>query len=390
MQKGIAECIRYTYVRRLVGEESLSDLVEVKDEAQQVDQVGLERLRVKCGLAAKLWGRTFSALTAMTFREKGEDAIHKLWFLLLTSHQGDHYREGLKKLGIQDDPPAVAAAKYHYFTNIIGGLDMEYVEESPRKVWLRYKAPMWTYAGVAMIALPGTLRRTILSSWHPRNGIYMGCPRLGYVGTKFIMEGEPYDEGYFVEYDHDLGPDEIMRYEVVNKTPEFEPAQAPKLDPVAWPEARILKARRNFAGDYVRTTVDVLLRLYGEAVTYYIVQQAIRCVAVQYVHELKYELGIEGNDTEAITQLLADLLDACAQDFEIEKLSDKHCRIVLKTFKPFDSDVPEDLREAMFGFQRMGVRILNGHLNVARHSDQDRCADNIEVWEIEDKGRWLW
>jgi hypothetical protein len=238
--------------------------------------------------------------------------------------------------------------------------------------------------------LPGTLRRTILSSWHPRNGIYMGCPRLGYVGTKFIMEGEPYDEGYFLEYDHDLELDEIMRYEVVNKTPEFDLAKAPKLDPVAWPEARILKARRNFAGDYVRTTVDILLRLYGEAVTYYIVQQAMRCVAVQYVHELKYDLGIEGNDAEAITQLLADLLDACAQDFDIERLSEEHCRIVLKTFKPFDSDVREDLREAMFGFQRMSVRVLNGYLNVARHSDQVRRADNIEVWEIEDKGRWLW
>jgi hypothetical protein len=369
---------------------SLSDLVEPKNQSRQVEQEDPERLKVKCGLAAKFWGRSFSALTAMTFREKGEDAIHKLWFLLLTSHQGNHYREGLKKLGIHDDPPAVAAAKYHYFTNIIGGLDMEYVEESPRKVWIRYKAPMWTYAGVAMIALPGTLRRTILSSWHPRNGIYMGCPRLGYVGTKFIMEGEPYDEGYFLEYDHDLELDEIMRYEVVNKTPEFDLAKAPKLDPVAWPEARILKARRNFAGDYVRTTVDILLRLYGEAVTYYIVQQAMRCVAVQYVHELKYDLGIEGNDAEAITQLLADLLDACAQDFDIERLSEEHCRIVLKTFKPFDSDVREDLREAMFGFQRMSVRVLNGYLNVARHSDQVRRADNIEVWEIEDKGRWLW
>ena len=65
----------------------MSDLVEAKDQDQQVDQEGLERLRVKCGVAAKFWGRTLSALTAITFREKGEDAIHKLWFLPLTSHQ---------------------------------------------------------------------------------------------------------------------------------------------------------------------------------------------------------------------------------------------------------------------------------------------------------------
>ena len=100
---------------------------------------------------------------------------------------------------------------------------------------------------------------------------------------------------------------------------------------------------------------------------------------MQYEHELKYDLGIEGNDTGAITQLLADLLDACAQDFDIERLSEEHCRIVLKTFKPFDSDVREDLREAMFGFQRMSVRVLNGYLNVARHSEKARRADNMEV-----------
>ena len=103
--------------------------------------------------------------------------------------------EGIEKLGIHEDTPAVAAAKYHYHTNIIGGLDMEYCEESDRKAWIRYKAPMWVYDGVGMLAMPGGLRRTVFSAWHPRNGRLMGCPRLGYVGTKFIMEGRGVDGG---------------------------------------------------------------------------------------------------------------------------------------------------------------------------------------------------
>ena len=133
--------------------------------------------------------------TAVTYRELGEAALHKLWFDVLCNHQVDRYREGLDKLGIHEDTPAVAAAKYHYHTNIIGGLDMEYCEESDRKAWIRYKAPMWVYDGVGMLAMPGGLRRTVFSAWHPRNGRLMGCPRLGYVGTKFIMEGRDVDGG---------------------------------------------------------------------------------------------------------------------------------------------------------------------------------------------------
>ena len=140
----------------------------------------LDLLRHQYGTATRLWGRMFSGLTAVTYREKGEAAVHRLWHEVLTSHQDERYHEGLAKLGIDKDSPAVAAAKYHYYTNLIGGLTMEYAEESPRKAWVRYTAPMWLYDGVAMLAMPGNLRRTILGSWHPRNGEMMGCPCLLY------------------------------------------------------------------------------------------------------------------------------------------------------------------------------------------------------------------
>jgi hypothetical protein len=344
-------------------------------------------LRADCLLAAKLWGRTFSALTAMTFREKGEEAVHRLWFQLLTRHQVGHYREGLRKLGIRDDePPAVTAAKYHYFTNVLGGLDLEYIEESPKKVWIRYLAPMWTYAGVAMMAMPGSLRRTIFSAWHPRNGVLMGCPRLGWVSTKFIMEGDPYDEGYFREYDHDLGPDEIMRYEVASHTPECDRTKLPVLDPVQWPEERQLKARRNYSAGYVSTTVDVLCRMFGSAVTNFIISQTQRCLAIQYTHELASDMGLKGTrDVTAVASFFTRLLTACGQRFETEQLNPSKFRIVMSTFKPFDNDVDDGLREAWFAFQQMSARLISPRIAVGR-----RYEGEHEIWEIEEAGHWRW
>lgn len=127
----------------------------------------------------------------------------------------------------------------------------------------------------------------------------MGCPRLGWVSTKFIMEGDPYDEGYFLEYDHDLVPDEIMRDEVVTHTPECDPANVPTLDPVQWPQARKLKAKRKYFPGCVRTPLEVLYSMSGTAVTHYIVEQTLRCLPIQYTHEPKERSGPAGRSGRA-------------------------------------------------------------------------------------------
>jgi hypothetical protein len=346
----------------------------------------LEQLEHQCGIATRLWGRMFSGLTAITFREKGEPALHRLWHDVLVDHQGDRYLEGMKKLGIDRDPPAIAAAKYHYYTNLIGGLDMEYAEESPRKAWVRYTAPMWTYDGVAMLCLPASLRRTILGSWHPRNGLMMGCPRLGWVATKFIMQGDPFDEGYFYEYDHDLAPEERYRFEHVTHTPPHDAGKAPTLDPDEWPQARLVRARRNFSSGYLRNTVEILLRHFGDEPTWYLVQQTCRGLAIQYAHDMGQRLGVTGTGARDVAQLLTGLLACCGQSFEHEDASATHQRIVLSSFKPFADDAPEGLRAAMFHFQAMSARVLNGQLRITRTVD----GPTREVWDIEDTGRWLW
>ena len=119
---------------------------------------------------------------------------------------------------------------------------------------------------------------------------------------------------------------------------------------------------------------------------HHIVAKTMRMLAIQYTWEMREALGIEGTGAADCTALFTELLDACLQRFSTETSNDRARRISIDTFKPFDDDAPEVLREAMFEFQRMAVRVTNGRIRVAR----ERRADGGEVWTVEDAGRWLW
>ncbi|WP_271627566.1 hypothetical protein [Bradyrhizobium sp. CCBAU 11445] len=344
----------------------------------------IQALRAECDLATKFWGRIWAGFTAIVFREKGEEAAKRFMVLSLGNHQSGHYLEGLRKLGIRDDePPAVRAAKYHYLSNAMGGLNMEYIEESPKKVWIRYLAPSWAYPGVAMMALPSSIRKGGAEAWHAKNGALMGCPRLGWVSTKSIMDMEPYDEGYFIEYDHDLAPGESYRIEPAVRTPEFDPSKQPRLDPAVWPEARLLKAQRNLMRQYFRTAVEVLFRMYGEQYTYFLVSQVMRGVAIQFTHELKREMGIEATDAKAVAEFHYNLQRASSQEVQLTPSRDMHS-VILRSHLPFGPE-NDELRAARFEFTSMATRLISGRVSVVRKLDGE-----AEIWEFCNAGRWLW
>ncbi|MER9363218.1 hypothetical protein [Mesorhizobium sp. M0500] len=177
----------------------------------------------------------------------------------MTAEQKGHFLAALDKLEIQDEPTAVAAAMYHYFSNSIGGLNLQIVIPCPRKAWIRYMTPWATYLGIAASLLPATIRRTMFSISHPRNSEPLCSPRLDWVLTGSVADGHLYDEGYFYEYDHDLRPDEGIRW--VESSPEFVPDTARGLNPEILPEARWLKGGYNFSVDYLRHSMIVLHEL---------------------------------------------------------------------------------------------------------------------------------
>jgi hypothetical protein len=75
-------------------------------------------------------------------REKGGGALATFKNEILRRRQRSHFLQGVDKLGIgRSLPLAVIAAPYHDLANSMGGLPMEYIEESSSKVRIRYLAP---------------------------------------------------------------------------------------------------------------------------------------------------------------------------------------------------------------------------------------------------------
>jgi hypothetical protein len=352
---------------------------------QAVDE-DLAALRARVALSTKFAWIVVSGLTAIAAREQGEKALNDIWAALLSSEQKHRFLEALKKLGIDQGPPATIAARYHYFSNAIGGLTMHYIEETPKKVWIRYMSPWGSYPGISALLVPPSVRRTILTTWHPRNGELLGCPRLGWVVTKFVSEGHPYDEGYFCEYDHDLAPEERCRVETVERSPEFDPAKAPKLDPVAWPEARWLKGNHNYAVDYLGHVLQIMERLFGTLVAAQLNERGMRMLAVQYTADLARTVGITGNDVGAIAGLLAAILRSFKASVDLHRNADR-AALTFADFPPFQQTRSPDIRTAFFAFFAMAVRVLNGRVSIARELPEPGGA---ETWTLVDQKAWLW
>ncbi|SAI01384.1 Uncharacterised protein [Bordetella ansorpii] len=354
---------------------------------QQPFNEDMAALKQRVSIAETFGWAVVSGLTATVWREKGEDALNKVWRRLMAAEQKERFVAALEKLGIVGDTPAVTAAKYHYFSNSIGGLNMQYIEESPRKVWIRYLPPWGSYPGISALAVPSSVRRTILTTWHPRNGELLGCPRLGWVATKFVVEGHPYDEGYFYEYDHDLSSDErfVVRHE--DKTPEFDAARAPRLDPVLWPEARIMKGSANYASDYVKHAVETVVEHFGLAAATDMLRATMKTLAIQFVGNVRGLTGSTGNDVAALAGSYATILRAFKNDVRWESTGQDTAELEFSSLAPFPYPDSEAMREAVFAYFHMGVRVANGHILLERRRD---CATARERWVFTDTKQWLW
>ncbi len=206
---------------------------------------------------------TGTVLAAVARRSPAEAA--RFVFAVFRRQQQALFLPGLRKLGLDGKPHAVACAQYHYLSNAIGGVGVEWIGETDRKSWVRYPPPRWAWAGTAMAGIPGEVSRAMLRGWHANNGVSLGNPRLGFVCTGQAVEGDPGLEGYYCEHDRDLAPEERLRFARDEAAPRFDPAIAPVLASAEWPAARLMKAKRNYAIAYVRTAIPAAIDLWGGA-----------------------------------------------------------------------------------------------------------------------------
>ncbi len=264
---------------------------------------------------ARLYHGWVTGLILTVVTQRSAAAAAELVFRLFRRQQREKFLPGLAKLGLQGLPDAVASARYHYLSNRIGGVRVEYVEESPRKAWIRYPAPRWMWEGTAICAVPSTVSRAMLRGWHAENGPALGNPRLGFVCTKQTVDEQDALEGYFCEYDRALTPEERLRFAPEEAAPLFDPAAAPRLPEGEWSLERLAKARRNYAIEYVRSALPELYGLFGAAEADALAGRAAYLVGLQFGEDAKALLGLDQTGAAGFAELFRRL--AAAQGAEV-------------------------------------------------------------------------
>jgi hypothetical protein len=133
---------------------------------------------------ADLYHAFFTGLILTVVARRGTADAAEFVFRVFRRQQQERFLPGLEKLGLAHLPPAVAAAQYHYLSNWIGGVHVEYMYETDAKAWVRYPPPRWIWRGTAICGVPGEVSRAMLRGWHANNGVALGDLRLGFVCTK--------------------------------------------------------------------------------------------------------------------------------------------------------------------------------------------------------------
>jgi hypothetical protein len=73
-----------------------------------------------CKAVAALYHALMTGLILTLVSRKGADAARRFVFHLFRRQHLEKFLPGLHKLGLEQLPPAVASAQYHYLSNVLG------------------------------------------------------------------------------------------------------------------------------------------------------------------------------------------------------------------------------------------------------------------------------
>lgn len=323
-----------------------------------------------------------TGLILMVVSRRGAAAAAELVFRLFRRQQLEKFLPGLDKLGLRDLPHAVACAQYHYLSNDLGGVRVEYMYESDRKAWVRYVPPRWMYDGTAICGVPSEVSRAVLRGWHANNGVLLGNARLGFVCTKQTTDGQPGLEGYYYEHDRALAPEERLRFAPGEEGPDFDPARAPRVDSATWPPERLAKASRNYSMTYVRTMLVELVNLFGPAEAVHLGGLAARQIGMQFYPATAALLGVAPGGAPTFARYLTEI--GRAQGDDTATASDDVTVVVRQTtwrlmsgLEPLSSAVFDAWNELWTG----ALSIHDRHLRLAVGRRLDAGDGGIE-WRI--------
>jgi len=315
----------------------------------------------------------------------GKAQAAEVVFRTFRRQQLARFLPGLQKLGLDRLPHAVACAQYHYLSNKVGGVKVEYVYESDRKAWIRYPPPRWIWSGTAVCGIPSEVSRAMLRGWHANNGVVLGNSRLGFVCTGQTVDGAPGLEGYYQECDRDLAPEERLQFAPGEECPPFRAEAAPRLAAEAWPEARLKKVLRNYAMEYVTSIVPEVIAVLGPGEGGSIAAIAARQIGMQMFDDTVALLGGVAPGASGFAAYLARLARAQGDDVVLRDGRDA-CMIQQTTWRLMEER--DDLPPAVFdAWNELWVGAALAHdrrLRLEVTSRRDR-GDPVWEWRV---ARW--
>ena len=112
--------------------------------------------------AAGLYHSYFTGLILTLVTRRGAPEAAEWVFRLFRHQHHEKFLSSFDKLGLRGMPDAVACAAFHYLSNQIGGVEVEFMRESERKAWVNFVPPRWIYPGASICAVPSEVSRAFL------------------------------------------------------------------------------------------------------------------------------------------------------------------------------------------------------------------------------------
>jgi len=269
-------------------------------------------------------------LQLMVATQAGAEVVGEWMFRLFRRQHEQKFLSSFAKLGLQGLPDAVACAQYHVLSNSMGGVAVEYMYESDRKAWVRFRYPRWMYDGPTLCGVPVEASRGFLRAWYAQNGVSLQNPRLGFVCVSEDMTGQFGLCGYFREYDHVLSEAERLQFAPNERPPPYDASQQPQPPADQWDGLRLARANRNYAVEYIRNGIDALRSVVGRQRTLVLAQKAARLTGLQQCARLAMGIGVDasgdGGPREA-GHFLAILFSGMGDPCELAEQADGSVRL---------------------------------------------------------------
>ena len=295
---------------------------------------------------AGLHHQYFLGLQLMVAVEESRETVYEWMFRLFRRQHEEKFLSSFQKLGLADQPHAVACAKYHVLSNGVGGVAVEYMEESDTKAWVRFRYPRWMFDGPAICGIPVEASRGFLNGWYAQNGVSLKNPRLGFVCVSEDVTGQFGLCGYFKEYDHDLTDEERLVFAADEPVPAYDADAQPSTPDNEWNEERLAKANRNYAVEYIRNGMIALTSVIGVTRAQELAQRAARLTGLQHYPRMAAEIGaVDGGPTEAAA-FIRDMMIGMGDECSVEPDANGGMRITqsgLRVIRGLDEDAADQL-----------------------------------------------